>query len=207
MTNNWAQKHQSTAESHRAKGAFEHAGEYFTLAGYAQVSHRPPGRFGQSISRGLYYLLHSVVCYRLSRHPSARDQIRCDQGVLLVEDMQERLSEKPTPANEFDRARVGAWDEFRGDFATLAGDSEEAEQAYDAAKECYKKAENFDLGFAEREHRDLIQFYEDLALASGEELSDWYERKTDLSFPEWINHKREHLPAYFETVIERGKWR
>ena len=202
MTREQAYKTESIAENHRERGEFVRAGEYYTLAAYEYLGDHPPGRFGKGVSKGLYYLLHSVVCYRLGTL-SERARLRCEQGILVAQDMQERLQHKSTLENDFDRARAGAWDEFIGDFAVLADSPDRATEAYDAARATYTEAERFSLGVAEQEHMNLIAFYEDLARILDEDMEEWYDRRASLSFPEWIDHKRDQLPEFYETVIKR----
>lgn len=208
MTKERAREHESTAKAHREEGDFEQAGEYFTVAAYEQFGHQPPLKYdhlyGQLISDGMYDLLHAAVCYRLAGKPD-RSQNRCERGILIAEDMRDRMQELPVPSNEYDQARRGVWDEFIGDFRIVAG-QKSAERAYDEARSIYEVADEFELSFAEREHLNLIQFYEDLALATGRDLDDWYDRKSKITFPEWIGFKRDQLPRLYESLIQSGTW-
>lgn len=206
MTYERASEHASTAKSLRAKREFGDAGEYFTLAAYEQLGDSPSKRFGMIVSRGLYYLLHGTVCCALARLTDL-SRIRCEQGTLIAADIENRLRRKPRPANEYDQSRIGVWDEFTSDFLVIAGDRDGAAEAYDSARSTYEVAADFDLGFAEQEHMDAIRFYEDLRGACGEDMEGWYDVKADLTFPEWIDHKREHLPDYYDAVVEADEWK
>lgn len=204
MTKDGAHEHKSKAEDCRENGEFEQAGEHFTAAAYEEFGILPSRRFYQHRSHGLYYLLHAAVCYRLAELDD-RCHNRCEQGRLICEDVQARVMELPTPENDYDRVRRGAWDEFIGDFYVIAG-QECAEAAYDRARSTYETADEIHLGFAEWEHLHLIWFFESLALAVNQNLDTWYDRKSELSFPEWIDHKREQLPAYYDRLIQAGTW-
>jgi hypothetical protein len=120
--------------------------------------------------------------------------------------MHKWVYEQRNPSYEFDQGRRGAWKEFIGDFHIIAGKEERAAQAYDQAYSIYEVASDFNLGMAEWEHHALIGFYEDIRRAIGKDMEDWYEQKSVITIPEWIDYKRERMPGLLDELETQGEW-
>jgi len=155
--------HRVKAEGLRADEQYVEAGEYFSTAAYARLGESPPTGYGKNLSRALRHPLSASICYRLGgKHAQYKN--RCKEGIMLSEEMKDRLN-TCLRENPYDQARRGAWDEFIGDFKIIL-ESQEYLESYNAAKNIYKSIEDFDLGFAEQEHLELIRFCEDMLRAS-----------------------------------------
>ena len=205
MTVDGAHDHQATARKVRNSGDFNKAGERFTAAAYEWWGVQPRDGFGTYIANGNYDLLNAAICYMVAGKED-RGENRCKQGVLVADDMHQWVHENTDPSYEYDRARRGAWKEFVGDFRTISGDEEAAAEAYDEAQSIYEIASGIDLEMVDREQRWLIQFYEDLIRGAGGNVEDWYDQKAKLTLSQWIDHKRIHLPRYYDWLLEKGKW-
>ena len=196
--------HMERAKEYRDNEDFERAGEHFTATAYEEFGVPRPEQYCQHQSRGLYNLLHAAVCYRLAGL-DRRCRLRCERGILTCKEMKARVMELPTPENAYDRTRRGAWDEFIGDFRVIAR-QDGAESAYEQAQSIYNTAGECQLGFAEWEHLHLTWFFEHLASGAGVSLDTWYEQRLDLTFSEWVDYKRRHLPEYYDRLTEAGTW-
>lgn len=205
MTTEQSRLHEDTAISFREKDTLYNAAEYYTLAAYENLGAAPPTRHATHVAYGLYYLLHAASCYRTcGAHELGRT--RCRQGLLLTQEMNHRIESEPPPTHEYNRARWGVWDEFAGDFHVIADEPEAAATAYDGARETYTAAEDITLIYAEQEHMYILQFYKNLLKAAGEDLDAWTDLQLELTFPEWIDHKRERFPGMVADLIDRATW-
>lgn len=204
MSVDLAIQHETEAQEYRSCGQYRSAGDWFTSAAFIHIGQGPLQGYGERISHGLVNLLHAAVCYRLAGD-NQYCKNRCEYGKIMAREVGERLRNKHSPKNSYDKARLGAWNEFIGDFQ-LISESEDYQKIYNDAKEYYKTAEELDLGFAEQEHLRLIGFYEDMIKGAGKDIDEWHDMELSLSFPEWIDYKIERMPELYQNIIDSGEW-
>jgi len=199
-----ARKHKEVANEYRRAEEFSEAGDYFTTAAYAYLGDSPP-KTGLGITNAEYCLLQAVVCYRLGDQFS-RAVNRSRQGILIAEDVLDRVLAAETPENVYDRARRGALYEFIGDFRVV-GDLDGADEAYDAAVEIYEEAGDPTTGYSEQERMRLMDFLDLVGTAVGEELeASWRTGQHNSTFTEWVAYKRDQLPSVVTELMALGTW-
>lgn len=64
----------------------------------------------------------------------------------------------------------------------------------------YRAAGDPDTGYAEQEHMRLMSFYNSVALAAGRDEPEWFSSRHDTTLPEWLSHKRQHLPDALSVI-------
>lgn len=204
MTLEKAWEHDETADNYRQQGMFHEAGDYYTIAAYEYLGTSPPTT-GLSISHPVYVLLQAAVCYRLD-DDFDRAVNRCHQGILISEDVLERVMEAETPENIYDDARRGAIYEYIGDFRVV-GELNGVDEAYDNAIHIYQGAGDPETNYSEQEHMRLMDFFDLIATTVSDGLdTSWRRSLSGLTFTDWAEYKREKLPELLSDLYEYGKW-
>lgn len=204
MTEERARLYESEAKKKRSNSEYFDAGELFTLASYEYLGTGVPGFPATVWCEAVYTLLLGSVCYRLA-NKEATCINRCEQGILIAEDLNDRHLPGPEDEYWFERARRGVWYEYIGDFRTVAG-IDGADTAYDEAKTIYRKGKDPETGFAEQEHMRLLEFFEQVAGLDPMEDEDWHRIRQDMPFTHWVDYKAEVLPKKLDELYERGEW-
>lgn len=129
-------------------------------------------------------------------------------GILLAEDYLEYVDHREIDPGSFADLRRGAWPEFIGDLRTVAR-RDDAEEAYDRAREMYASAGDWEIAMAEQEHIRLTGFFRDVKESLGHDSTD--ESNIELrplgpTFTDWLEYKRERLPRFLDELDERGEW-
>jgi len=197
----------------RRSGDLVAAGNHYTAAAHLYAGGVTEHTFPHpDLTRAaLSTLCRAATCYRIAGD-DFRAQNRCDIGVLLAEDYLEYIEAEYMGNDEiepywFAEIRVGAWHEFIGDLRTIA-ERDDAEEAYEQAKEIYGEGEaEFCMG--EKEHTRLAAFFRKVREAVESDIS--YEsieyQPLGPTFVDWIEYKRERLPALLNRLEEMGEWR
>lgn len=168
----------------------------------------------------MLFMAIAAVCYGL-----AEDQFRCvnrcQQGVLVAEDLLDHALSGEPPSNFYDRARRGAWYEYMGDFALIArevadehvtvrySDDESPGDLYERAKEIYVEAGDPGLTAVEADNDRALTFFTFVARGADFDLSQLetmrtYETEATLS--EWIDYKHQELPKLLADLLATGEW-
>lgn len=208
MTWKQGSEYAKTADEKRQNGRFIEAGDYYTQATYEYLGHSGARPNRSESPKGLHYLALASVCYRLGNREDY-SQNRCQQGVLIAESISERdLSHNPSPSNQYEIARRGAWFEYIGDFRVL-GDLDDPDGAYEAAKEVYLDAGNPNFAIIEQEHLRLVELVRKIGTATEYDLEELYRLQRHYdggTLIEWVDYKREHLPKLLELLLMQGEW-
>jgi len=204
MTGGNTRDHWEQAKELRQKGEFVEAGDYYTVAAYGYLGEDLPGRFGVRISHGASGLQRAALCYRLASR-RGRCQNRAKQGILIAEDMLDRVFVGDPPDNHYDRARRGAWHEYIGDFQLMA-DLADPTDAYEQAIAVYEDAGDPGTGYAEQEHGFLIWLYQSVGSAVGCDIDPIDTGLNDLTFSDWVAMKRENLPSFLTDLDDQATW-
>lgn len=189
------------ARERRRDGEYEAAGDYYTIAahrGYAKTLPDSPW-FGA----GLFHLERAALCYELAGLSERRTN-RCQQGILIAEDMIDRVFAE-SPEYYVDRARRGVWYEYIGDFR-LIGDLGDPSSAYDEAIAVYEDGDDPDTFYAEQEQTPLMLHYTQVAEAVGRDPEPIDSFENDLTFVDWVQRKRDTYPELLEALYEQGEW-
>lgn len=204
MTLEGAWERKDKAHEYRRRGEFNDAGDYYTITAYEYLGESPPTT-GHSICHAEYFFLQAAVCYRLGNN-FERGVNRCRQGILIAEDVLDRVMAAEEPENIYEKARRGAIYEYIGDFRAV-GELEGADEAYDNAIRVYQDAGDPNTGYSEQEHMWLMEFFDLIADTVGDGLDpSWRSSLSDTTFTDWVKYKRNRLPKVLEELLERGKW-
>lgn len=208
MTWKQGSEYADTADERRQDKQFVEAGDYYTQATYEYIGDSGPNPDRSKSSKGLHYLAMGAICYRLGdRYDWCRN--RCQQGVLIAESISERaLSRKPS-SNQYEIARRGAWAEYIGDFKIL-GDIDNAEEAYEVAKDVYREAEDPRFAIIEQEHMRLVELFRKIGIATEYNLEELYRLQQHHgggTLTEWVDYKQEHLSKVLERLLKQGGWK
>lgn len=207
MTWKQGSEYADIADEKRQDKQFVEAGDHYTQATYEYLGESGPAPDRSKSSKGLHYLAMGAICYRLGdQYDWCRN--RCRQGVLIAESISERaLSQKPS-SNQYEIARRGAWSEYIGDFRVL-GDFDNADEAYEAAKDVYREAEDPRLAIIEQEHMRLVELLRKLGTATEYDLEELYRLQRHYdggTLTEWVDYKREHLSKALERLLRQNEW-
>lgn len=188
----------------QSNGNSVQAGEYHTLIAHEWLGKSLPTKFGTKISGGEVALLRAAICYRLGGRLD-RCENRCRMGILVAEDMIDRVFEMEPPENAYDRARRGAWYEYIGDFRCI-GDFGDPGSAYDRAIEVYEDAGDPGTECSEQEHMYTMAVYNEVARALGRDPEPVETTQNDMTLTDWVEKKRETYPEMLTELDERGEW-
>ncbi|SDR40489.1 hypothetical protein [Natronobacterium texcoconense] len=133
---------------------------------------------------------------------------RCEMGTLLAEDYAAYIDQHEIEPGSFADVRRGAWPEFIGDLRTIAG-CDDADEAYQRAKTIYERCDEWEFVMAEEEHMRLAAFFRSVRRGTGGEIPRDAPERLPLegpTFAEWLEYKRERLPALLEELEEQGEW-
>lgn len=203
-----AHEHLSAARESRKSDDLVSAGNYYTAAAHEYAGtvtehiFPEPDKTYAAVSN----LCYAATCYRIAGD-DFRLQNRCDQGIHLAEDYIEYIQRQDFEERSFGDLRRGAWPEFIGDLRTVAL-REMADEAYDEAIEIYQSAGEWEFVMAEQEHSSLAGYFRSLRRGLGQEIPPTAPEQEafDISFAEWVEYKREHLPELLERLDEQGTW-
>jgi len=202
--NEQASQYEETADDHRLRGEFVEAGDTYTTAAYAYLATHLPKTAKGFCDPG-FCLLEAAVCYRLGGQMN-RCVNRCEQGILLAEDVLDRVDAREPPKCAFDRARRAALYEFIGNFRIIGG-LDGAAEAYDEAINIYETEDNPITAYIEQEHMSLLGFLELLSKgvdADGELGAKWW---NEARLTEWVSYERNRLPILLSELDKQGEWR
>lgn len=193
-----------TADELRASGAYEAAGDVFTRAFYNHLGNSEYGEYirNSSVGQGLYCLLGAALCYRLTGS-KIHCENRCDQGILLVSDLREYITEEP--------ALAGLLYECQGDFeciaSTTASDcvSSQIDNPYCHAIEEYKEADHLDMWQSEPVFEWVYAFSVRVIDASSSTIDNLSVFHSSPSMR--VEYKQRHFEEIIRTVIESGEWK
>lgn len=189
------------ALQHRRRQEFVKAGDFYTNAGHrGYVKSLPDSPF---FGAGLVNLQRAALCYALAGRTDCRTN-RCRQGVLIAEDMVDRVFDTD-PDYWVDRARRGIWYEHIGDFRVI-GEFGSPDEAYDRAIDVYRAGGNPDTFYAEQEQYPVMEHFIDVASAVGGDSEPIDTSRNDLTFVDWVERKREEYPTLVDQLIEYGEW-
>lgn len=193
--------HTTTAREHRRNGEYATAGDYYTKAAYDGYAKSLPDSpwFGA----GLVDLQRAAICYRVAGKPDTCRN-RCEQGILIAEDVIDRVF-RTDPDYYVDRARRGIWYEHVGDFRTIGG-IEDPDAAYDEAIAVYRDGNDPDTFYADQEQMPVMELYRSIAEAAGRDTALIDTMDNDMTFVDWVEHKRETYGDLVEAICERGSW-
>lgn len=206
--NDMAREYRDEAREWRDNGQITKAGDFYTAAGHEYAGSVTEHTFPNPDSTrfAVSALCYAATCYRIAGD-EFRLQNRCDQAILLAEDYIEFIQRQQFDDGTFADLRRGAWQEFIGDVRTIAR-RETASEAYDEAIEIYRGAGEWEFAFAEEEHTCLAAYFRSLRRGLGEEIPETAPEQEafDVSFPEWVEYKRERLPDMLDALVEQGTW-
>lgn len=205
MTLDEAHDHRNDAEAIvHGEQDFPRAGDVYTTSGFARLGIRPPTRQGLNVGTGLVEFLYASTCYRLG-DLQQRCVDRCQMGVLIANEMRERVHDREPPDNFYERARRGVWDEFVGDFRIIAG-FDDPDAAYARAQKTYRDAGDPRTGYAEQIHIGLMGFVQRIEMGLGHDMDPWSNIRSEITLSEWVEYKREHLAEFLEELVKQGEW-
>lgn len=207
MTSEQARKISKRGNMARKDAKFVEAGDFYTVAGYEWFGEGELKIPGGWTSMGLLEFLQAATCYRLGDRLE-RCQNRCQQGILVAEDMAERALATDEPSNHYGKARRGAWFEYVGDFQLL-GRLNSPGNAYEKAKEIYRDAGDPDLAIIEQEHMRLTWYFKRVAKPTGLDLDEFYRMQhhaNEGSLTQWVDYKQDHLPELIESLLSMDNW-
>lgn len=185
-------KHRDNADEKRREKKFELAGDEYTIAAYEALA-KSNLRGTADISRGLYCLMSAAVCYRLGAE-LRRGQNRCEQGILIAEDLRDNLFED-------DLSRGAMWEQI-GDFRTI-GDLNGATDAYETARKRYSSSGD-PMEYACTEEFDAtINIFDRLAEAVDHEMS-WVKFKS--SQLNRVDCKITEFASILKNVLQESQW-
>lgn len=207
MTWKQGSEYADTADDKRQNKQFVEAGDYYTQATYEYLGESGPNPDRSKSSKGLHYLAMGSICYRLGdRYDSCRN--RCKQGALIAESFSERaMNQKPT-SSQYEIARRGAWAEYIGDFRILGG-LDDADEAYEVAKDVYREAKDPRLAIIEQEHMRLVELLRKIGTATEYDLGELYRLQRHHeggTLTDWVDYKREHLPKVLDRLLKQEEW-
>lgn len=195
------ESHVRRARSLREEGHLQEAGDSFTAAAYADLAKGTPS--ATWYSGGETNLERAALCYRIEGQIE-RCENRCRQGILIAEEMLDRVFET-TPDSEWGRARRGIWHEYIGDFRTLAG-LPGSDAAYSRAEAVYRRNGDPETSYAEEEHPLMFNFYRSVVGAVEQDPGPFDSVASTLTFSEWVGVKRNRLAEAIEVLCDRGEW-
>lgn len=204
MTTDSTRSHRDRAIRARKGGELVRAGEHYSLAGFARLSEDIPGRYGIRVSAGVVNLLRAAICYRVGNRPN-RCQNRCEIGILVAEDVHQRVFDEERPENAYDRARRGVWQEYIGDFRHI-GRINDPDEAYQNAIDVYEDAGDPDTFYSEQEHCYTMAVYREVARSVGRDCGPVDSVSNDLTLGTWVQKKRETYVSMLTELEERGEW-
>lgn len=198
------QAHKEHADELRNADQYIEAGEYYTLSAYGRFGLSVPNTYGTKVSLGMAALLRGAVCYRVGGRLD-RCQNRCRQGILVAEDMIERVFDMEPPDYPYDRARRGAWHEYVGDFRCI-GDVGDPDAAYERAIEVYLEAGDSDTICSEQEHWYTMAVYREVANAVDADPGPIDDHRNDMTLSDWVERKQTTYPALLTELTSVGKF-
>lgn len=198
MTVTRARELESQADERRKAGAYHEAAEAYEAAAFECLGDSPGSKAGGTVSSGAELLLEATLCYALAGRESERAN-RSRIGVLVAENAVEHLREQDLPS-EYDRAKVGAWCEFVGDFRLIGGLGG-YDEWYDQAEQVYRDAGDPSSSLAEQAHLNLFTFYR--LVRRGVGVNNTQEATDGVSLTKWLSLKRSDLPSDLSTLMER----
>lgn len=189
------------ARSLRQRGGFLAAGDHFTVAAYDDLARTTPHATWYAC--GVVNFQRAALCYRVADRMD-RCENRCRQGILVAEDMAERVF-AANPDTDWERARRAIWYEFVGDFRTIAS-LENADSAYDRAREVYRENGDPSTAYAEEEHGPSFTFFRSVVGAVGEDPGPLDRPEANCTFSALVERKRTELPEAIEELARRREW-
>lgn len=204
MTFEAAVERTERADHHRRDREFVAAGDEYTGAAHEYFGDEKP-------HHALERLVRAIICYRLADEVTAQKRRFCrSMGVEYCRYRALEDADESRQSESYLAARPGAWREFAGDVLLANGEPAYSDE-YDAAAELYRGPSDVDLSIIENEHIRLFDIYRSIVLAVGR--SEYYERvqKMELHYNEgtltdWVEFKRETLPACIESLTEEREW-
>lgn len=197
------QKHRESrtaAINFRRQGQYVSAGDWYTLAAYTDLA---TGKPGNSSAAELRHFIEAATCYRVGGHKD-RCENRCHMGILRAEDLRERYKDGSPPSHSVHHATRGGWDEFIGDLRVV-GDLGGVAQAYERALTTYREAGDPEAYRAESPNSVLWAYFDDIERGATGDAGSISHRQT-VTFSEFLQYKRKHLPTYIRTLVEQGEW-
>lgn len=188
----------------RKDGQFVDAGDHYTVAAYESLARGLPGKYGIKISGGEVHLLRAAICYRVGDRMD-RSRNRCRQGILIAEDMIDRVFDMVPPTNFYDRARRGVWYEYIGDFRCI-GDLRDPAAAYEKAIEVYEAADDPDTMYSEQEHSYTMAVYREVAKAVDRDPGPIDDMCNELTLSDWVEQKRETYPSLLMEATDSERF-
>lgn len=204
MPNDSTPSHRNRAIRLRTDGELVRAGEYYSLAGFARLSDDVPGRYGIRVSGGVVNLLRAAICYRVGDRMD-RCRNRCRMGILVAEDMHDRVFDAEQPENSYDRARRGVWQEYIGDFRCI-GDIGDPDAAYENAIDVYEHAGDPDTFYSEQEHCYTMAVYHEVTKAVDRDSGPIDDYLNDMTFTDWVRKKQETYPLLLGELDQYDEW-
>lgn len=148
-----------------------------------------------NLGGGITGLLTAGVCYRLAGEEK-RSKNRCEQGVLIVEDLRDFVFEHDV--------QIGLTYELTGDFRVV-GELGGYEESYDTAREYYVDCENPFGWMGEPEFELPAIFFFRLASSIDYPIDDRTASEIrNTSLTRRVDYKSEHLPDVVRQVVEDG---
>lgn len=196
------------ADEFRGSNELRKAGNFYTAAAYEYAGTVSEHSFPDPdyTRSALGELLKATTCYRIVGD-EFRTQNRCELGTVLAEDYAEFSRNQEFDENSFANLRRGAWPEFIGDLRTIA-ERDDADEAYDRAKEIYESAGYWEFVLKEWEHIRLSSYFRLVREGLGHDIPrDAPEvHGMDMTFTDWLEYKRERLPDMLDELEAQGTW-
>lgn len=196
------------ADGFRSSNELRKAGNVYTAAAHEYAGTVTEHSFPNPdyTPSALGELLEATTCFRISGD-EFRTQNRCELGTRLAEDYAEFSRNQEFEENSFANLRRGAWAEFIGDLRTIA-ERDDADEAYDRAKEIYDSAGYWEFVLKEWEHIRLSSYFRLVREGLGHDIPrDAPEvHGMDMTFTDWLEYKRERLPGMLDELEAQGEW-
>jgi hypothetical protein len=190
------QEYGNKAHTHLAREEFTKAGDYYTFSAYSAIG-SSEFEATMNLGGGITGLLTAAICYRLAGEEN-RSKNRCEQGVLIVEDLQEFVFEHDV--------QIGLTYELTGDFQVI-GELGGYEESYDTAREHYVDCENPFGWMGEPEFELPAVFFLRLANSTEYPIDDRTASEIrNTSLTRRVDYKSEHLPDVVRQVVEDGRF-
>lgn len=192
------------AKGHHQSGEYETAAEKYVAAAYEFLGETGL-RHSLSAAHGITNLTVAATCLRIigDRH---RSRSLCVQGVEVAEMIGKEALNRPPAEHPHDQSERGIWFEFRADLKSIGGLPDTSE-AYDRAERVYEEAGDPQSVSCEQFHMTASYFTKTMIRGTGYEESELDRHLAPgTTLTEWIDFKRESVPAALEALDDQEEW-
>ncbi|USZ71101.1 hypothetical protein [Natronosalvus halobius] len=126
-------------------------------------------------------------------------------GILIAEEMIDRVFAADPLEYFYDQARRGVWYEYIGDFRCI-GNFGDPTSAYDQAREVYEAADDPDTWYSEQEHGYTMAVFREVARGVNRDPGPIDDMENDMTLTDWVSFKEDAYPSLLDDLTERGDW-